>query len=239
MYLSMLSRIRGYARGLRLGELFSSRRFLGHGARGSVDQAIYLLIKEREIVRVARGIFMRCGSPMPSVYAVAKVKAEAFGKRIFKHGADCGPPLGFPGAGNSGPTFACTGGSSHFLFGDVVIRFRGLSPRKLRGETSLAGAVIRAMWHSGKQQVDDSLVGRTYRKWSGAVDQLRDAAPMLPWWINGLFFWGRKNSRKGSVLLPWLGPDSIEDLEMAALLQQINERRQTSNWWGAVQSEPT
>ena len=122
------ARIRQLINGIRRGQLFTSRQFLFYGSRGAVDQTLYSMVKAREIIRVARGVFMKKGSPEPSALAVARVKAEAFGKRIFKHGADAASALGFPVEANQSPTFACTGRSSSFRFGDLVISLRGTSP---------------------------------------------------------------------------------------------------------------
>ncbi len=185
-----------------LGHLFTTRQFLGLGSRGAVDQSLYNLVKQREIIRVARGVFMRKGSPQPSVFAVAKIKAESFGKRIFTHGIEAARQLGFPLEAARDPVFAVDGRSSSFRFGDTIIRLIGLSPRNLIREDSLAGLVIRAMWQVGKGRMTPELVSRTYPNWGKVCPQLEQSAPFLPHWMNNLFNWARVEVRRWSGSLP-------------------------------------
>ncbi len=180
---------------IQKGVLFSTRQFLSLGSRGAVDQTLYNLVKAKVIMRVARGVFLRAGSRMPSAYEVAKVKAESFGKRIFTHGADTAHFLGFPVKNNQTPTFASTGRTTSFRFGDVVIRLIGTCLRKLHGEETLLGKVIRALWHIGKTDCTPDLVTQTYPAWSSVCGQLEIAAPFLPGWMNNLFYWGRTETR--------------------------------------------
>lgn len=68
---------------------FSSRLFLNYGSRSAVDQAIWRLVKRGEIMRVARGLFIKPGAPHPSSFEIARAKAEAFGRIILRrHGPD-------------------------------------------------------------------------------------------------------------------------------------------------------
>ena len=195
--MSTASRIRGFIRRIKSGQLFSTRQCLLFGTRGAVDQALYALVKNNIIVRVARGVFMRRGSPQPTVFAVAKLKAEAFGKRIFQHGIDAACALGFPVKRNPEPTFATSGRSSSFRFGDVLIRFKGASPRKLLDTEPhpLPAQVVRAFWALGKENCTQDLVSRTYPNWGEACQKLEDLASLLPAWMNNLFYWGKNRQR--------------------------------------------
>jgi len=195
MYTS--ARIRRFIRGIKLGQLFTTRQCLSFGSRGAVDQALYVLVNLGFIIRVARGVFRRHGSLPPTLLAVATIKAKSFGKRIYAHGADVAAVLGFPAPANTGPTFACTGRSSAFRCGDKVIRFIGTSPRKLHKRNSLAGKVIGALWHLGKQRATTEAVSQTYPLWSKVQEDIKAAAQFLPAWMNNLFYWGKKESRFG------------------------------------------
>ncbi len=187
-------RIREHIKNIRQGALFTTRHFLGCGSRSAVDQALYNLVKARVIVRIARGVFMKEGSALPSVYEVAKIKAESFGKQIYQHGADAAYALGFPGRRNGSPTFVCSGRTSSFRFGDIIICLVGASPRKLCGQDSLAGKLIRAMWYLGKANCTATLLVQSYSAWGSASRELHAAAPMLPAWMNDLLHWLRANS---------------------------------------------
>lgn len=77
---------------------FSTRLFLQFGKRAIIDQYLYQQVKRGRLVRLARGIFMRKPwakeIPEPSVYEIAKIKADAFGKQIFINGVDAGAEFG-------------------------------------------------------------------------------------------------------------------------------------------------
>lgn len=196
--MSTLARIYHFVRKTKSGQLFTTRHCLSFGSRGAVDQALYSMVKTNFIVRVARGVFMKAGSPPPSILAVAQAKAKSFGKRIFIHGADAAKHLGFPVEANKNPTFASSGKSSSFRFGQIVIFFKGISPRKLHCGNSLVGKVIRALWHLGKKSAHSGLMSQTYSNWSKCCKQLQLAAGLLPAWMNNLFYWARSEERNKS-----------------------------------------
>ena len=193
--MSTIQRILNAIHRIARGELFSTRRFLSLGSRGAVDQALYCLVKQGAIIRVARGLFLKRGSGQPCVLAVARAKAEAFGRRIFQHGADAAHALGLGGEANHSPTFAINGRSSSFRFGRTVIRFVSVSPRKQVGDDSLLGQVVRAMWHLGRERFTDGVIARSYPRWSSACLLLEQSAPLLPHWINSKFYWARPDTR--------------------------------------------
>jgi hypothetical protein len=203
--MSTLAKVYQLIRKTKLGELFTTRHCLSFGSRGAVDQALYCLVKDGYIVRVARGVFMKKGSPQPTVLAVATIKAKSFGKRIAMHGSDAARALGFPVPANESPVFAVSGRSSSFRFGKIVIKFQGQSLRKLHGGNTLTGKVIRALWHLGKAAVNSELIGQTYHNWGKCCLQLKEAAGLLPAWMNEQFYWARtagRNNRRVLVYTP-------------------------------------
>jgi hypothetical protein len=190
---------------LELGELLTTRQLLGLGSRAAIDQTLHRLVKSGFINRVARGVFTRRNSPTPTVWEVARAKAIAFRKQIYRHGADVAKELGFIQEGNQNPTFSCSGRSSSFRFDEVVIRLIGMSPRKLHNGDSLAGSVIRAMWYLGKAQCSTGLIAHTYSIWSEAIQEIQASASDLPHWMNNLFYWGKqeqRHCRSGGTLIP-------------------------------------
>lgn len=186
--------IRAFNR-LGIDELLTTRQLLGWGSRAAVDQATYQLVKSGWIIRVARGVFMRKGSRMPTVLEVAKAKAQAFGKQVYEHGANIAKQLGFAPREGRRTTFLCTGRSSSFRFGKIVIRFVGTSPRKLAGGDALSGKAIRAMWNLGKNTCTPEMLSSTYSNWGPAEEEIHELASLLPEWMNNLFYWGKREER--------------------------------------------
>lgn len=143
------SYIRRHVWELPIGQLCATRDFLTYGSRGAVDQALSRLVKSGILIRVARGVFIREGSIMPSAMEVARAKARAFGKEIARHAADLAKELGLTNVVSQVQRFAVNGRSSSFLLGAARIFLKGTSMRKMRLANSRAGDAIRALWHLG------------------------------------------------------------------------------------------
>lgn len=62
--------------------IFTTRQLLNYSTRAIVDKTLSNLVKSGHIVRLARGVFIRDGSNIPSLYQIAYAKARAFGKEI-------------------------------------------------------------------------------------------------------------------------------------------------------------
>jgi len=155
---------------------FSIRDFLNYGPRAAVDQVFYRMVKRGIIIRIARGLYIKDGAPIPSVQEVAITKAKAFHKTIAIHGSEAAHVLGIdnPASGlnparnmmevfetlkrnaetNPEPIYAVGGRSSAFRYGDKVIRFKGTSPKLIAQGDDPVGLVIRALAYVGKEICD-------------------------------------------------------------------------------------
>lgn len=130
---------------------FSIREFLAHGARPAVDQAFARLVNSGEVIRVARGLYIKCNSPHPSVLDVALAKAAAFKRTIAIHGSQAAADLKISEKSGSEYVFATSGRSSSFRFGKHCVRFIGTAARKLHLGNTRPGLAIRALWHLGRR----------------------------------------------------------------------------------------
>jgi len=92
-------RIKRHLAKLPNGSIFPTRLFLPHGYRAAVDRCLARLVTQGRIVRVTRGVFMKTipeqNLPLPSIEEVARIKARAFGREIFVHGATAAIRCGF------------------------------------------------------------------------------------------------------------------------------------------------
>jgi len=75
------SDIRRHIFGLPARQPFSTRDCLVYGKRSAVDQELYRLVKNGEIRRLARGLFVRDQKIEFSVFEIANLKAQAFGRK--------------------------------------------------------------------------------------------------------------------------------------------------------------
>ncbi len=173
---------------LPLGRIFTTRQLLSYGRRAAVDQATARLVRQKIIVRLARGVFVREGSPIPSVFAVARAKARSFGKRVRLHPRSLASELGLGLKPPAQPTFAVAASSSSFQFGSLQIHLKKTAPRKLSLGDSPAGRVLRALWHLGRTSIDPGCLEKATAA-LGRSDrlQIRQAAPLLPAWLTAHF----------------------------------------------------
>ncbi len=169
------------------GQIFTTREFLCYGSRSAVDQSICRLVNAGRIERLARGVFVvpRSGARLPTPLEVATAKARAFGKEILQHGADAAVASGLAKFRNQGAIYVTNGPSSSFRYGDKIIQFKRIAPRKIVCGDTLVGLVIRAIWHLGKMshswaiaQAAIYALGRTEK------EQLRQNAGFMPAWMS-------------------------------------------------------
>ncbi len=188
MYTAVL--IRRHINQLKNDKPFSIRDFLNYGSRNAVDQVFYRLVKSGQIIRIARGIFIKDTSPMPSVLEVALTKAAAFCKSLVTHGSQAAQQLRL--STNIGPQreaiYACSGSSSSFRFGNIRIRFIAASPRKICLGDELSGLAIRALWYLRKPNCSSQLVCDALAQFNRHDRQaLRQKIKIMPSWLASYF----------------------------------------------------
>jgi hypothetical protein len=208
---------------------FSIRDFLAFGARAAVDQAFARLVKNGEVIRIARGIYIKPNSPLPSAFEVALVKAAAFRRIIAVHGARAALHLKICGnsienQSNNEYVFACSGRSSSFRFGNQVIRYVGTSARKLHFGDSRPGLAIRSLWHLGKNICTMEMASQAVRPFFRSDHQeFKQQADIMPAWMQELFlsikrYWEEQRRREAT--------DPIRAKAMEAILCPALLRRQ-------------
>ena len=192
--------IRKHIFNLPQGVIFSTRELLIYGTRAAVDQTLYRLVNVGKIIRLARGLFIRFfhGMTLPSLTEIAKHKAKAFGRQIICHGRDAAKALGLVNSGKDkkGNIFAVSGRSSTFRAGDRVVRLEGTSPRKMVLGESKIGAMIRALWHAGKENLRENIEIATSELRHEERRQLRQSVGAMPDWIGCFAFSNLNYSNK-------------------------------------------
>ena len=130
--------IRRHIFSLAEGKLFTSREFLSHGKRGTVDQNLDRLVKRGVIVRIAHGVFMRetASGWRPSIQEIAAAKARWSGKEIY---ACTSYKSNSDGSNRTeqAAVFLCSGGRSTFSYEGQTIRLKTVSNAKSKLMTAL------------------------------------------------------------------------------------------------------
>ncbi|HEY9685251.1 MAG TPA: hypothetical protein V6C86_26995 [Oculatellaceae cyanobacterium] len=191
--------IRSHISNLSPTTVFTTRDVLKYGKRGAVDQCLCHLVKMGAIRRLARGVFVQDKNTNPSIDEIARIKAAAFGKRIYKFAADVLSELGIlrqkpaideleSNAKAEGKTFAINGGSSGFQSFQGLVKYKGIAQRKAKLCESAIGEKVNALWHFRTEDQLDRAVNIVFRNLNRTTRlELRACSNFMPGWLNDMF----------------------------------------------------
>jgi hypothetical protein len=193
--MSAVNFIRRFVFSLPEGETFTTRDCLAYGFRAAVDRALSRLVKNGTIRRLARGVFARDpdGLRHYSDFQIARLKAEAFGRKIAKHPSMIAKELGISDEDNLEPVFSSDGPTTKFRAGDKVIHLKRSSARKMRLSNSKSGQAARALWHLGKRAVDAAVIMQAVLKFDRNDRlELKRNIRWMPAWLFDSFSFPRR-----------------------------------------------
>lgn len=140
--------------------LFTTRELLQYGTRNAVDLILFKLVRSGVITRITYGVFQRAPLSVstPSIARVARVKASAFGRKIFSFGSTAAVQSGLT---TEEPclnkvTFYIDGSTTSFRYGNLRIEFRSASPRKRSLVDDRIGYLLKALWYLGSGAIDET-----------------------------------------------------------------------------------
>lgn len=163
--MSTAETIRNRVMKTRLGEPFTNTQFLKLGSRASVDKALSRLVEEGVINRITRGVFMRpktnrfIGEVMPDVIKVVEVMAKERGETIQIHGAEAARRFKLSTQVPTMPVFYTSGPSRELKIGNLTVKLKHASHRKLLLAGKRPGLALSALWYLGKNNVNANVVG--------------------------------------------------------------------------------
>jgi hypothetical protein len=169
-------------------KIITTREVLHLGTRTAVDQTLYRLVKCAELIRLARGVFVRAGSAIPPALAIVQAKSAAFGRSITTHGLTLAQDFGLVSRKDSLPIYCISSGTSafHSIYDQTTLA--GTCDRKRHLGESIEGRTIRAFWQLGKEVFEsfaEDLIGGLTP--SERVKIARQAA-WMPAWMSDRFF---------------------------------------------------
>lgn len=138
---------------LRKGVPFSIGGFYQLGTQTSVQKAMSRMVKEGEIVRVSKGMYVR-PKPLPSVPSikvtaspeqVAKAWAKERGFKLASQGLEAAYKLGFQTQAPMKTVLWSNGPTREFKVGNATVLVRHVSPKKLRWLGRPEGMLLRSI----------------------------------------------------------------------------------------------
>jgi Family of unknown function (DUF6088) len=172
------------------GEVFVPRQFLTLSPRTSIDQSLTRLTRSGEVVRLARGLYVRpkinkyVGPVTPEPGAIATSVAKAHGAKIQVTGAEAARRLELTTQVPTQPVYYTTGPSRQINVGRLRITLKRASPRRFALE-GLAGLALSALRHMGRAHVTPEIIAQVKQKLPPEeFEALRTAATVMPAWLS-------------------------------------------------------
>ena len=187
--MSTTSAIRTRIKKLPRGKMFTSSHFTAHGSPGAVDRALSRIVREGEIERLSRGVFVRprksrfVGKVFPGVTDVVRVIARKKGETIQVHGAEAARRFGLTTQVPTAHVFHTNASSRQVRIGKTTVRLiRTSNHRRLQFAGEPAGLALAALWYLGKDSVTPEAVVKVRAALSPEeFEKLRSAS--LPAWM--------------------------------------------------------
>lgn len=194
------------------GTVFSSADFLLAGTRAAVDQALFRLMKDGAIVRVARGLYAAAGQP-----ADAQTVASALARKTGEH-------IGLaPALGPDDVLVVPTSGLSRTLkTAGHTVQFRRMSQRKVQLAANPKGRVLLSLWNQGMKNLTTLDIQRATGDWAeGEIDSY---AALIPAWLRTAI--QQANAPRKSVKIglsgayDWSNPNIRDDVLIGKVLEK-------------------
>jgi hypothetical protein len=173
-----------------VGEPFTSTQLKALGTRASVDQTLSRLVKQGEITRISRGVFVRSkqsryvGEVMPEPSKVAQAIASAHGETVQVHGAEAARLLGLTAQMPLRAVFYTSGPSRELKLGNLPLILKHVARRKLALSGRPSGLALSALWYLGKKQVTTSTIKTIREKLTPqAFEEFKAETPSMPAWM--------------------------------------------------------
>lgn len=182
--------IRNRINEIGVGEPFTSTQFNAFGTRASLDQTLSRLVRQGEIARISRGVFVRpkrsryVGEVMPEPSKVAQAIANAHGETIQVHGAEAARLLGLTTQMPVHAVFYTSGPSRELKLGKLQLILKHVARRKLVLSGRPSGLALSALWYLGKEQVSTNTIKAIREKLAPqAFEELKAETPSMPAWM--------------------------------------------------------
>ena len=191
--MSTAQAIRTGIRRLPGGKPFTSARFFRHGTSGTVNRTLSRLVREGQIQRISRGVFVRprmsrfVGTVLPDVQEVVEAVARSSGETVQVHGAEAARRLGLSTQVPIAPVFHTDASSRTIRIGNITVRMVHTSNRRrlqFGGQTT--GLALSALWYLGKDNVTQDTVATIKSALSPVEFEKLRSADMPAWMTKAL-----------------------------------------------------
>ena len=189
-----------------LGTPFSSKELIGFGNESNIRKVLERLVKEKEIIRVMRGIYARpkisrfVGPVPPSLETVLESISSSTGEIFQVHGTEAVRQLGLSTQASVKPIFLTSGRSRTITIGNIEVKLKNVSHRKLIFAGTLAGIAVSALWYLTKEEITLKTIEKIEKALtSEEFNKLLQAKASMPSWVTAVIisYEQQKKTKRG------------------------------------------
>jgi hypothetical protein len=185
---SVTERILKHTKELPEGALISAKEFLHLARRPAVDQALKRLQQRRELMRVARGAYVRpiktrFGVRAPAVEKVVAGIAASHAETVVSHGAAAANALGLTTQVPTKVIYLTSGRNRRLHLGAQIVEMKHAPQWMLLPSHRAAGEAVRALAWVGRHRVSEALGQLKQKLPPTTVKELVAVRPALPSWM--------------------------------------------------------
>lgn len=182
----IMKRVRGKGRGW----VFTPSHLIDLGTRGSVDMALTRLVQAGSIRRIGRGLYdyprlhPKLGPLSPDPAGIAAALAQRSGDKLAPSGATAANRLGISTQVPAKASYATSGRNRTGQAAGRKVMLRHSRAPVLGSASDTGNAVLQALTHLGKNNVDDDIIRSFARRLDDRdMKALVQARPVMTGWM--------------------------------------------------------
>lgn len=170
------------------GSVLTAKEFLHLGKRAAVDQALSRLARAGQLLRIARGQYIRplssrFGTYLPTPERVVEGVAAVTGETIVPSGAVAANRLGLSSQVPVRPVFLTSGRTRRLRLGKQAVELRHAPAWQLREPNSTSGQVVRALAWLGREHAQSAAAPLKARLPASEIKAVAASRATLPTWL--------------------------------------------------------
>ena len=194
-----IDKIKEHLKEIPEGETFTTSSLRHLASVDNVRQILNRLIKNGEIKRIARGVFVkakhipRVGEILPLVREIVETIAKATGETIAIHGAEAARQLQLTTQMPMRLMLYTSGNTREVKIKNQSVFLKHVSPSKLIAPGTVAGTVISALLYLGREQVSLETLKKIQNQLSNEeFDTVLKEVSHMPAWMANIFYYFQK-----------------------------------------------
>jgi hypothetical protein len=176
------------ARALPEGTPLRAKELLHVGTRMAIDQSLSRLVKNGQLLRAGRGLYVlpvetRFGSRAPSVAKIVEALGTATGETLVSSGAAAASSLGLTTQVPVKEVYLTSGRTRQLSVGAQVVELRHAPSWQLALPVGRAGQALRALVWLGKERANEAVPTLRRELSAAEILELSEVQGRLPTWV--------------------------------------------------------